>query len=241
MKLRIYSDLHLEFAAFAPPSCDADLVILAGDIAKGRGVQWADEAFECPVLYVAGNHEFYGGHAEHTLNKMKAIKTLKVHVLENEVFVLNNIRFLGTTAWTDFSSTGDVGAAKRMAHEWMNDFRVIRTGETNRRLHPNDVVQRNRVAREWLEMELRKPFFGKTVVITHHCPISEVAGDKLESHLTAAYTNEWGNLVEMADLWVFGHTHRRIDTVVGRCRIVSNPRGYPGEECGFDPSLVVEI
>lgn len=241
MKLRIFSDLHLEFALFIPPPCDAELVILAGDIARTRGVQWADETFESPVLYVAGNHECYGGHAENTLIHMKAIKTAHVHVLENEVFVLNNTRFLGTTGWTDFSSTGDVDAAKRIALECMNDFRVIRTGETNRCLRPEDVIQRNSAARDWLEQELRKPFPGKTVVITHHCPVNEVAGEKLDSHLTAAYTNEWGDLVEMADLWVFGHTHRRIDTVVGRCRFVSNPRGYPGEDCGFAPSLVVEV
>ncbi|MBK4987700.1 serine/threonine protein phosphatase [Pseudomonas sp. S37] len=241
MKLRVFSDLHLEFAPFTPPPCDADIVLLAGDIAKARGVQWADESFDCPVLYVAGNHEFYGGHVENTLKKMKAIQTQYVHVLENESFVLNDTRFLGTTAWTDFSSTGDVTAAKRMALEWMNDFSVIRTGESYRRLTPGDLVLRNLVAREWLEQEVKKPFPGKTVVITHHCPVSKVAGDKLDSHLTAAYTNEWGDLVDMADLWVFGHTHRRIDTVVGTCRVVSNPRGYPGEACGFDPSLVIEI
>jgi hypothetical protein len=32
MKLHILSDLHTEFAAFAPPETDADAVILAGDI-----------------------------------------------------------------------------------------------------------------------------------------------------------------------------------------------------------------
>ncbi|MBF8776286.1 metallophosphoesterase family protein [Pseudomonas fulva] len=241
MKLLIYSDLHLEFATFIPPPCEADVVILAGDIARTRGVQWANDTFECPVLYVAGNHEFYGGHVEHTLDKMKAILTENVHVLEKEVFIFNNTRFLGTTAWTDFSSTGNVEAAKLIAFECMNDFRFICAGEDARLLRPDDLIDHNRAARAWLEQELNVPYPGKTVVITHHSPMRKVAGDKLDSHLTAAFTNEWDDLVGKADLWVFGHTHRQIDTRHGRCRVISNPRGYPGEKCGFISSLMIEI
>ena len=62
MRIHVLSDLHLEFSPFAPQVTAADVVILAGDIhVKGRGVPWARQAFEGPVLYVPGNHEFYGG------------------------------------------------------------------------------------------------------------------------------------------------------------------------------------
>ena len=62
MKIQIYSDLHLEFARFDPAPSDADVVILAGDIdIKSRGVSWANDTFQCPVIYVCGNHEYYGG------------------------------------------------------------------------------------------------------------------------------------------------------------------------------------
>ena len=72
MKLKIYSDLHLEFARFEPVPSDADVVILAGDIdIKSRGVSWANDTFQCPVIYVCGNHEYYGGHIGRTLLKMK--------------------------------------------------------------------------------------------------------------------------------------------------------------------------
>ena len=57
MKLQIYSDLHLGFARFDPAPSEADVVILAGDIdIKSRGVKWASEVFQCPVIYVCGNH-----------------------------------------------------------------------------------------------------------------------------------------------------------------------------------------
>ncbi|TPG73721.1 metallophosphoesterase family protein [Pseudomonas mandelii] len=242
MKLQIYSDLHNEFALFKAPAVAADLVILAGDIhTKARGVIWAGETFSCPVIYVCGNHEFYGGHIDHTLHKMKEAALPHVHVLENETFIWNQTRFLCATAWTDFSATGNVVAAAQTASEWMNDFRVILADDSFRKLRPCDLVSRNHATHVWLAHELDKPFDGKTVVVTHHSPVPEVAGEKHDGHLSAAYTNRWHTLLEKADLWIFGHTHSAIDITLGRCRVVSNPRGYPGERTGFDPGFVIDL
>lgn len=241
MKLYVLSDLHNEFSPFEIVPAEYDLAVLAGDVdVKSRGVGWANEAFSCPVIYVGGNHEFYGGHIDYTLQKMKEAALSHVHVLENEAFVFNQTRFLCATSWTDFSATGDAVAATQIAQDWMNDFRVIRA-ENYRRLRPSDVVSRNHFSHEWLAVELRKPFDGKTVVVTHHAPLYELVGDKHDGHLNAAYANNWQDLVEKADLWIFGHTHRSIDVQIGRCRVVSNPRGYPNSQTGFNPALVVNV
>jgi predicted phosphodiesterase len=66
MKIRILSDLHLEFRHWTPPEADADVIVLAGDIHVGiHGVEWARRSFPLnPVVYVPGNHEFYGGHMQ---------------------------------------------------------------------------------------------------------------------------------------------------------------------------------
>lgn len=242
MKIQCWSDLHNEFSVFTPPSDQPDLVILAGDIdIKARGVKWANAAFSCPVLYVCGNHEFYGGHIDHTLNKMKAAAAAHVHVLENECWVWNGIRFLGATGWTNFTTTGNVVAATRAARIDMNDFRVIRAESSYRRLRPGDVAAKNEATRVWLTQELAKPFEGKTVVITHHAPTPSVAGDKHDDHISAAYSNHWPDLISLAHLWIFGHTHHAVDVVLDGCRIISNPRGYPGEETGFNPGLEIEL
>lgn len=242
MKLYVLSDLHLGFSPFEPPAMNADIVILAGDIdTKCRGVKWAGEMFSPPVLYVCGNHEFYSGHIDRTLRKMRDVADSNVYVLENQVWILKQTRFLCATAWTDFSSTGNVVAATQAAWDWMNDFRVIRIEENYRRLRPADLVSRNHASFDWLTKELDKPFEGKTVVVTHHAPVSEVVGDKHSGHLSAAYANSWHALLEKADLWVFGHTHRSIDVTFGRCRVVSNPRGYPNERTGFDPGFVISL
>jgi predicted phosphodiesterase len=48
-------------------------------------------------------------------------------------------------------------------------------------------------------------------------------------------------LLSKTDLWVYGHTHVAADFTKCGCRVVSNPRGYPGQETGFDPNLLIEL
>lgn len=242
MRVRIYSDLHCEFEAWIAPDCsDVDLVILAGDVdKKARGVKWANDSFKCQVVYVSGNHEFYDGHIDRTLQKMKDLAEPHVHILENEVLTLNGIRVLGTAAWTDFTTTGDQVAASSMAREWMNDFKYIRV-DNYRRLRPDDLVARNHLAKAWLAEQLAQPFEGETVVVTHHSPSPLVVGAKHEGHLNAAYTNDWPSLIEQADFWIFGHAHQAVDIDLGGCRLISNPRGYPNELTSFDPFFEIEI
>ncbi|QYX50462.1 metallophosphoesterase family protein [Pseudomonas sp. S07E 245] len=242
MRIGVLSDLHLEFEHFEPAELDVDLVVLAGDIhTKERGIRWANEVFSSEVLYVLGNHEFYSGHFDRTLEKSKQLAASHVHVLEQDVFIRDGIRFLGCTGWTDFRATGDVTAASAKAMSSMTDFKVIRAGENYRRLRPDDVASRSRQAKAWLTTELEKPFTGRTVVITHHSPLIEVGGHEQDGHLTASYCNSWPSLVMKADVWVFGHTHHAIDIEMGGCRLISNPKGYPLEQTGFDASKVVEI
>ncbi|WP_041167143.1 metallophosphoesterase [Pseudomonas putida] len=242
MRILIYSDLHLEFVGFEPPPVEVDLVVLAGDISvRCRGVTWANETFQCPVLYVCGNHEFYKSHIDRTLIKMRAAAAEHVHVPDNQSLIIGGSCFLVATAWTDFTSTGDYKAAMRDCAEWMSDFRRIRIGEGYRKLRPADLIARNIAIRKFLLAELAKNFDGKTIVVTHHCPIAEVAGNGHEGHLAAAYYNQWHDLIEQADAWFFGHTHHAVDTEVLGCRLVSNPKGYPGERTGFAPDFVIEI
>jgi predicted phosphodiesterase len=244
MRLYVVSDLHNEFAPFDVPHLDpsVDLVILAGDIdKKGRGVKWANETFQCPVAYILGNHELYDGHVDRTLQKMKDAAQPHVHVLENSSVVINGVRILGTTGWTDFTTTGNQVAASATAWEVMNDFKYIRIDAGYRRLRPADLIIRNHAAKAWLTKQLAVPFVGKTIVVTHHAPSSVVAGTKHFGHLNAAYANDWPALIAQADLWVFGHTHEAVDVELAGCRLVSNPRGYPNDTTGFDALKTIEL
>ncbi|KHK66440.1 metallophosphoesterase [Pseudomonas frederiksbergensis] len=242
MKIQIYSDLHLEFSAFEPPATDADLVVLAGDIGVlARGVKWANATFARPVIYCSGNHEFYKGNLDRTLAKMSDLAAPHVHVMENQVRVFGSTRFLVATGWTDFTSTGDLVAATMTCAREMNDFRMIRTTAAYRRIRPADLIEKNRATYAWLDEQLSQPFPGATVVVTHHAPIEEVAGEKQDGHVSAAYFNRWYDLIPKANVWIFGHTHRAIDINLGGCRFVSNPRGYPQEATGFISDFTITV
>ena len=108
MKLHILSDLHLSVAAFDVPTADADIVILAGDIARPKeAVEWA-RTIPKPVLYVPGNHEFYGGSIASTVQTLKQLsRGSNISVLDNDAVVIDGVRFLGATLWTDFQLFGD--------------------------------------------------------------------------------------------------------------------------------------
>jgi predicted phosphodiesterase len=244
MRLLVLSDLHLEIDPhFVPPVRDAEVTLLVGDIHKGaRAVAWARAQFAGRVLLVAGNHEFYGGHLTHTLRDMIDASDDRVRVLERDAVVIDGVRFLGATGWTDFAARGDRVAAQREALLSMNDYRRIRTGDW-RRIRPLDAQAISKLTRAWLREKLAEPFAGPTVVLTHHAPSLRCLSG-VPTPLDAAYANDWDDLLRPpVALWVHGHTHDPRDHVVGGVRVVCNPRGYPGEPLGapFEAAKIVEV
>ncbi len=245
MHIHLLSDLHNEFRPFTPEVLNADVVILAGDIdVKTRGVEWAKQAFSGPVLYVPGNHEYYGGHLSRSLEKMRSAQSEQVRVLDRDEVVIAGVRFLGATMWTDFAATGNPSIASFSAQNAMNDFRQIRT-ENYRRIRPADLVEQAIKTRDWLRARLAQPFAGHTVVITHHAPVlrSLQGNPQAGGHLDAAFANQWEDLLggDQVALWVHGHAHTAVDYDVAGTRVVCNPRGYPGEGTGFDAGLVLTL
>ena len=108
MKLNILSDLHLGQGELAPPATDADLVVLAGDVARpAEALAWAGR-LDKPVLYVAGNHEFYGGSLAGAAARLEQLSTgTRVTILDRRRVLIGNVRFLGCTLWTDFLLFGE--------------------------------------------------------------------------------------------------------------------------------------
>ncbi|WP_435609735.1 metallophosphoesterase family protein [Pseudomonas knackmussii] len=243
MRLHILSDLHNEFRPYTPAEVNADVVILAGDIdVQGRALAWAEASFQCPVLYVPGNHEYYKGHLVRSMVKMRQTSCSHVHVLDLDEIVIDNVRFLGATQWTDFCSTGNSPLATSEAQAQMSDYRHIRV-ENFRKLRPADVVNRAVQAKHWLRERLDQPFNGKTVVITHHAPIlRSLQGNPIaDTALAASYANAWDELLMSTDIWVHGHIHTAQDYYWQGARVICNPRGYPGQQTGFNPELAIEL
>lgn len=248
MILHILSDLHIEFAPFEAPQVNADVVILAGDVHVGtRGLEWILRAFpHRPVLYVLGNHEFYGRALPKLTRKLRELAAgTNVHIMENDGFELGGVSFLAATLWTDFLLFGDAALARAAAARMMSDYRMIRVSPEYRRLRPLDTSAIHSASKRWLGEELAKSSGNKLVVITHHAPSRRSLPARYREDLvSAAFASDLDRLVEQsgAELWIHGHVHEPTDYCIGRTRVISNPRGYPEEwSDSFEPALVVEV
>jgi predicted phosphodiesterase len=248
MKIHVLSDLHTEFAPFHPPETGADVVVLAGDTATGiEGMRMARDWFPGrPVLYVAGNHEFYRESTPRLQRKLaQAGDAWGIHYLENRAVVVDGVRFLGCTLWTDFELFGERQVAMAAAQAVMNDFRLIRVDPEYRRFRPADARVSHLISLDWLVRTLETPFDGPTVVVTHHAPSLRSVNPPFREHpATPAYASDLEWLLDgRVAMWIHGHTHVCLDYEVGGTRVVSNQRGYAEEDPvdDFDPACVVEL
>jgi predicted phosphodiesterase len=273
VRLWVLSDLHVELTrGWDLPSGDArpqfDVLVVAGDLVPRaeRGVKRLRERLpDRPVIYIVGNHEFYGADEFRTVEKARAAAAgTNIHVLQYEAVRIGDVTFAGATTWTDFDLFGDQYRAMRVASDRMNDFRKIRTARYERRFR-HHAYARHVAARSFFESEMRKPRSGKLVVVSQHAPrpgpaVTLSDPPTRDEILTAAYRSDLTALMSPAaddgrgalrpaDIWIYGHTHESEDTVIGHTRVVSNAKGYGPwlPECRawdnprFDPNFVIEI
>ena len=265
MKIQLLSDLHNEFLrhrklvpghlwAGEIPQTDADVIILAGDIDVGlQGVQWAlreSERLAKPIIYVPGNHEFYGfEYFELKKDIAECCEGTQVCVLDTAQIELNGVRFIGTTLWTDYAAVPGISSELAMLHcaNALADHRRIRfkQGDIEANFRPQHALAEHRWQRQWLEQQLTRAFDGKSVVVTHHAPHPVCQHKKFPlDAISAAFQSDLGALIEKSDiaLWAYGHSHSNLDEIVSGTRIVSNQAGYPGERVDdFLANLVIEI
>lgn len=252
MKLWVFSDLHLDVNAAYPfdlpiPRPEHDVVVIAGDICEdtARAIGWIAEVGlnARPVVFVAGNHEFYGhdrrtGFAE---GRAAAHAAGNIHLLECDAVVIGDVTFLGATLWSDYALGGAPAAAMSLAERMMSDHRLIRLGA--RAWTAADAADEHALSIAWLTRELARPSPGPVCVVTHHAPSARSISERFRTHpLNAAFASDLDDLVAKADLWVHGHTHSAARYRLGRCEVVNNPRGYlRREQTGFDPGLVIDV
>ena len=242
VKIQFFSDVHLEFGPAPLPFSDADVIVAAGDVNIGAsGVAWLKSSGK-PTIYVAGNHEYYGGDLTEVQREIRAaVAGSAVRYLECDSAEIDGVRFLGTTLWTDFM--GEDPAVMANLRENMNDYQQI--SYRGRLLEPHDLVDINRTSRAWLEAQLATAYRGPTVVVSHHAPLLASWRASPASLFKAAYCNDLSGLIQRYPiaLWVHGHVHARSDYQANDLRVVCNPRGYDGYQLvdGFDIARSVEV
>jgi predicted phosphodiesterase len=267
VNLQLLSDLHLETQpdVQVTPAPGADLLVVAGDVGSYQpGSRLADEDFglarfsprhgwPVPVLFVPGNHEYDNLDFDATHARLRATcDRLGITWLEREVLVIEGVRFVGTTLWTDFDALAaqapDTTRALKQRHKAFRaaNFYLPKAQATRRGqpLLAEGWRELGLESQAWLREALAQPFDGTTVVVTHFAPSLRSADPRYGlTPGTAGFCNALDDLLPRAQYWLHGHLHCPQDYVAEGCRVVANALGYArkGEQEGFLPHLVLKI
>lgn len=284
MKLQLLSDLHLEaHPHFQPlPAPQAQVLVLAGDIGSYQtgslltGEYFGLERFSplpqfaswpCPVVFVPGNHEYDMQDWDTAHVRLRRVcDELGIIWLERESVVLQGVRFVGTTLWTDYDAiallddrvqAGDMGRLLKLREKSFRaaNFYLQKTGGTR---HGSPFLaapmrEQALVCQAWLRTTLAQRFEGPTVVVTHFAPSLQSSDPRYGLVPgTAGFCNALDDLLPHADLWLHGHLHAPSDyTVRGQhsdgtawqCRVIANPLGYArkGEQAHFQAQQPITV
>ena len=246
MKLKILSDVHFEHSKNAVelsrlvsdnPGGEVDTLILAGDIDSPfeivRTLKTLSDHFP-NIIYVAGNHDYYGIQPASFLEKMSKLPA-NVHWLNNSLVNIDGQKFYGGTMWFPRSPISEAFIPR------MQCFREIL-------LPPPKQVH------DWACTEHKKFISGykknvdnNTIVISHFVPFS-LSVDKryINSNANWYFNCNMDSMTldpsfPMGRLWIHGHTHAIHDYTIGPTRVVCNPLGYPGELKDAILNKIVEI
>jgi len=250
MRIHVLSDLHIEISSYLPHKVECDVVVLAGDIGSGaEGIEWARCVWPSQeIIYVPGNHEYYYLERNAALQAMRETASkLGVRLLDNDEVLIDGVRFLGSTLWTDFKLFDEPAKKEAMSvgKSCLNDFRLI--GEREKVFTPAHSIELHEASLAWLSAKLQEDFDGETVVVTHHLPSMQSVADRFKtSILSACFGSNLDVLFGRSRLWIHGHTHDSLDYVQNGTRVVCNPRGYSRygtdqENFDFNPTFVADI
>jgi Icc-related predicted phosphoesterase len=247
MKLQLISDLHTEFhqgpkrlLASLPIAPNLDFLVVAGDsvVIQRQHEQdilpffkWAS-AQARHVLWIEGNHEYYGSNnSQQTDIQIAAYvgKYPNIHWLRNEEITLDGVHFYGGCMW--FPNADGLNS---LYERELSDFSQIK--DIRNWVYGSNLQFRfnaDRLVRE------------DTIVISHHLPHPNSTPPMFRGSSTNRFfVSDESNLIleKQPRLWFHGHTHGACDYTLGRTRIICNPYGYPSERGSSEyPQIVLDV
>ena len=253
-KFLYWSDLHLEFdrhEKFELPELDEVIhgVLLGGDTHVGPShlnfLERVWDKYQVPVVSIRGNHEYYNqiwqdliAEDEERLQEFKRLGK-EIHVLDPGMIVINGVRIVAATLWTDLMVNGNPLMNAIAVQKGLNDYRIckIRDDDKVRRLTPSDTQKKHFEDRNFIRETISKDFDGPTLVMTHHMPTQLLIDEKYTgSEFNAGFASDMTDMLfsSNVDVWTYGHTHDKNDITLDRedrgvIKLVSNIRGYPHE------------
>ena len=264
MKIRLISDIHLEFAQFNLPVMENEseqVLCICGDLnpfynfeKKYKGERSTEYFFESlqgrfkEILYVPGNHEYYNSRIEDDDLFAKKCEDFGVKLLQNSATLIqDNTLIVGATLWTDFDKENPISMSQIQYS--LNDFQRIVT--KNHLFTPHLALYIHKHQLEFIRETIRA-FRStisdlKVVVLTHHAPHYNSIGIQYrDSNLNGAYFSDLSTTIEelKPNYWLHGHVHSSNNYKIFDTTVISNPRGYckyKAENPDFNPNFIIEV
>jgi hypothetical protein len=261
MNIQHLTDLHLDINRRADPLSrflvvpDAAVIALTGDLSNHaldsiNFIKYTLLPQTLPhqhIVFVLGNHEFYGCPIDLAYQYAKDIDHPRIHFLcQGQVFEHEGVCFVGDTLWTDFALAGDVDAAMLQAGYCLSDFsRILRDG---RILKPSETVDYFHQTLASFSRSIAATACERVVVLSHHGPSRRSISPRFTGDaLNPAFVSEVLEHVRFdrsVVLWLHGHVHDAFDYALGATRVVCNPLGYlssPDEGRDFDGAKLISV
>lgn len=254
MKIQYASDLHLEFAdnwrilkQEEPMNVLGDILVLAGDIGylgddnyqTHPFWDWASENYQ-QVIVALGNHEFYKFYDLSSMHDglIGEIRP-NIHYYYNVVVHIQDIDIIVSTLWANIT----LEDAYITEHS-VTDFRRILYSEDI--LTFADFNREHKRCLEFIKQSVADSTAKHKIVVTHHVPSFQLMSPEFQgSRINGAFTVELADYIATSgiDYWIYGHSHRNIDKIIGTTSCVCNQFGYAfhNEHLTFDGSKYIEI
>ena len=239
MKFQLFSDIHIELIKrkFKDIPVESRYLILAGDIGKIgypnfiEFIQYCSSNWE-QVIYVFGNHEFYGSHSIETIRTrfIEFFKTFpNVHLLDNTSIQIEDVTIYGFTGWTL-----PIFDNSTVARNYLNDYNMIKTSKGKLRIEDHAIMANEQI--EKFKEFIDEVESDKIMIVTHFPPIRNGTSDPMYmGDILNAYFS-WNNMLidnniitNKIKIWCSGHTHFSYDFIFDNIRYVSNQVGYENE------------
>lgn len=255
MKIQYMSDLHMEFKDNLDYinsndfDVTGDVLVLAGDtlylqnnfMPRMKFWSWASKNF-CKVMIIPGNHDFYGnGDVAKRGDSWQNLFRENIGYYYNKVVRIDDVDFVLTTLWSMISPQDEY-----FVWRGLNDFRQIMYN--GHRITIEDYNMEHQKCLSFLKHAVEESTAKHIVVVSHHLPTNAVvAPQHKNSFLNSAFSTELGSYIadSRIDIWIYGHSHTNIDTIIGNTRIVSNQLGYvrcqEHLQNGFNASAYIEL
>ena len=232
MKFQLYSDIHAEFGHDFIPKCNADYLLLAGDIHVTRMYDqyaaWLEKLKGWKKIFIImGNHEAYGSLYHQSVDDMQDLseETGVVFLDDFPYDLSDDVSIFGGTMRSDLSEPMRAMAAQTR----MNDYHKIKwfDGLYYYKINPEKTTEMFYKFRSALRAHL-EDFDGKTIVMSHMAPslLSALDMYKHDSCTPAYYTDMSEFFSDKVPYWAHGHMHNTSDYTVKGTRVLCNPYGY---------------